>query len=371
MPDSPWTETGNSISLAPTTTTIDGGSSPQNVNYLTNSDKIALMAQYAAELAMKTALDSTALNLGVSSTGYDNSVAAISTGLIAAGAPSSWAVIWPDGTTSGPWAGIQTTLSSDWAAIATQRTALQSAISSAQAAAARIAAISASILAAQPHVVSWAYASKPSLPSVSYPAGYYAITTDFRTVQVNAAGTAWVDIFIAANGLFGTLDAGSINVINLNASNIATGTMSAQRVLFSDGSALTTASRVSNSKAQPFETYTSSSSGGVWSAVAGMGFTVTASGATDVFNIFASVIAEGDNNTEYALMVVVDGNTSNALNASQMAPLSNAPFSCAPFFACVTGLSAGSHTLQFYAAPSADASFQIQSSSYAICQHIF
>jgi hypothetical protein len=52
MPNSAWTTTGSGISLVATQTALDG-SSPENVNYLTNADKITLMAQYAGELARR------------------------------------------------------------------------------------------------------------------------------------------------------------------------------------------------------------------------------------------------------------------------------------------------------------------------------
>jgi hypothetical protein len=187
-----------------------------STDYLTNTDKIALMAKYAAELATKTALDSQATTWGASSTYYDNAVGAISTALINAGAPSNWATIWPDGTTGGPWINVQTILSNLWGQVATQRTALQAAISAGQAAQAQSAAISAAAsdaltksnavqLASQPHQVAWAYASKPALPSSSYPAGYYAITADFHTVQVSTDGTAWNDVLVATSALVGQI----------------------------------------------------------------------------------------------------------------------------------------------------------------------
>jgi hypothetical protein len=71
-------------------------------------------------------------------------------------------------------------------------------------------------LASQPHQVVWAYASKPALPDPAYPAGYYAITTDARTVQVNAAGTAWTDVLVATTGLFGQLFANNLVVANFD-----------------------------------------------------------------------------------------------------------------------------------------------------------
>lgn len=142
MPNSPWTVSGSSIDLAPTITAIvlEG-----SLDYLTNADKIALMQQYAAELATKTQLDEQAAALGLTTqvTSYDNAVGAINTTLVDAGAPSNWATIWPDGTTFGPVVGIKTLLSGDWASIATNRSDLQAAISAAQAAAAQAAAVSA------------------------------------------------------------------------------------------------------------------------------------------------------------------------------------------------------------------------------------
>jgi hypothetical protein len=260
MPDSSWTETGSSISLIPTTTPIDPGSSPANANYLTNAYKAALMQQYAGELAMKTSLDSLATTWGCSATAYNNAVAAINTTITGfSGAPANWATIWPDGTMSGPWMGVQTLLSADWSAIATQRTALQSAISAAQAAAAQAASISAAAadatskmnsaistaesaaesyaatqaanaqaaatLASQPHQVSWASTALPSLPSSSYPAGYFALTTDKLTYQVNTAGTAWVQVQYAASGIFGQVTTGQ-----LAAGSVTTGTLAAGAV---------------------------------------------------------------------------------------------------------------------------------------------
>lgn len=191
MPNSPWTETGASISLVPVQTPINPGSSPANVNYLTNSDKILLMAQYASELATKTSLDTLATTWSVSHSAYDSAVAAISTTITGfSGAPANWATIWPDGTTSGPWVGIQTMLSGDWAAIATQRTALQALISAAQAGAAQTAAITtaaAATLLAVPVTVS----SLPTLPSASYPSGKMVWnTTDGQLYR--STGSAWV-----------------------------------------------------------------------------------------------------------------------------------------------------------------------------------
>jgi hypothetical protein len=216
MPNSPWTETGSSISLVPSTTTI--GSDPENVNYLSNQDKINLMAQYTAELAMKTSLDTLASTWSVSSTFYDNAVAAISTALINAGAPANWATTWPDGTTSGPWPNIQTSLANLWAQVATQRTALQSVISNAQAAAAQTAAIAAAATDATnkmnaaitavglaPVVVS----SLPTLPSATYPSGRLVWNTADGQLY-RSTGSAWTALTVSAPDISGTLTAAQI-----------------------------------------------------------------------------------------------------------------------------------------------------------------
>jgi len=220
VPNSTWTETGSSISLVPVTSPIDPGSSVENVNYVTNADKIALMAQYASELAMKTSLDSLATTWVVPSTTYNSAVAMINTTITSySGAPSNWATIWPDGTNSGPWTGVQTSLSSDWAAIATARTALQASISAAQAGAAQAAAIASAVaqaLASAPVAV----ASLPTLPSTTYPSGRIVwnqadgqlyLSTGIAWSVMTPAGTN-----IAAHSITaGQIEAGSITAAQL------------------------------------------------------------------------------------------------------------------------------------------------------------
>ncbi len=245
MPNSTWTETGASISLAPSVTPVSVSSSPEDVNYLTNSDKITLMAQYSAELATKTSLDETAASLGVSSSAYDNAVALISATLTDAGAPANWATVWPDGTTFGPVTGIQTSLANDWEEVASQRAALHSSIAAANAAAAQAAAvasaasdattkmnqaISTAVLKAQIHPVAWDYASKPALPSASYPAGYVAQTSDNRTVQVSADGATWDDVLYSVSGLFGKINAGLIEASAVTSDAIAAGAITVNKL---------------------------------------------------------------------------------------------------------------------------------------------
>jgi hypothetical protein len=252
MPNSPWTETGSSISLVPTTTTI--GSDPENVNYLSNQDKINLMAQYTAELAMKTSLDTLTSTWSVSSTFYDNAVAAISTALINAGAPANWATTWPDGTTSGPWPGIQTSLANLWAQVATQRTALQSVISNAQAAAAQTTAIAAAATDATnkmnaaitavglaPVVVS----SLPTLPNATYPSGRLVWNTADGQLY-RSTGSAWTPLTVSAPDISGTLTAAQIASV---AASQVTGQLTSAQVASISAAQLTgqiTGTQISN-----------------------------------------------------------------------------------------------------------------------------
>jgi hypothetical protein len=225
MPNSPWTETGSSISLVPATNSIN---TPGDANNLTNSDKIALMAQYTAELAMKTSLDTLASTWSVSATAYNNAVAAISTALIAAGAPSNWATTWPDGTTSGPWPGITTSLSNLWAQVATQRTALQSAISNAQAAAAQVTAIAtAATNAANTYAASIAaplvVSSLPALPSALYPTGKLVLLTT-TGILYQSTGSTWTTVTVSGSNLTAnSITAGQIAAGAIGATQIAAG----------------------------------------------------------------------------------------------------------------------------------------------------
>ena len=354
MPNlSAWTATGSSINLVAATTPVSTASSPVDVNYLTNSDKIALMNQYATELASKTTLDTTAAGLSVSHVSYDNAVAAINTLLLGAGAPSNWATTWPDGTTLGPVVGIQSLLASAWATVATNRVALQGSISAAQAAAAQIAATAASQL----HVVSWASTSKPTLPSGTYPAGYLAQTTDNLTFQVNAAGTAWVAILYSAAGVFGQIQAGQIAAGAVTASMISAGVLTAGYIYFSDGFCLNTL--------EPKESGADVTLAHVNTAVAasgtpftftlaqltttGVAFSVVSKGTSDVFNLTAAMLYNVAAGTYGAFLVaLVDG----AIGSQFGFGIDNIFYGSGPsvcnYTGSVTGLSAGAHTITLY-----------------------
>jgi hypothetical protein len=237
MPNSVWTETASSTSLLLVTSPVDG-SSPENVNYLTNADKITLMAQYAAALATKTSLDTLAASLSISSSFYDGAVANISSALITAGAPSNWATTWPDGTTSGPWTNIQGDLANLWAQIASQQTALQAAISAAQAAAAYSTAVAAAATAATtqlsaavnvltdaPLVVS----GLPTLPNVTYPIGRQVLNSVDGKIYTNNAG-AWVALAVPAASLSGQIVATQITPNSITTSQIAANAITAGQI---------------------------------------------------------------------------------------------------------------------------------------------
>jgi len=144
-----------------------GGVNQQNsLDYLTNSDKITLVAQWFQELATQCgfevelvsggygttpfgmlpygmgnvyvgeaspvnpapgSLDWQANQVGVSHAAYDGAIEALYNGLIAAGAPQNWDEIWPDGQTF-KVAGIETALGGWWQNISQARIALQNAI---------------------------------------------------------------------------------------------------------------------------------------------------------------------------------------------------------------------------------------------------
>jgi len=537
MPDSSWTESGSSISLVPATTTIDSGSSTTNVNYLTNSYKISLMAQYAAELATKTSLDELATTWSVSSTYYDNAVAAISTALIAAGAPSDWATTWPDGTTSGPWTGIQTSLANLWAQVATQRTAAAnaaSAISAAQAAlktafflgkwwnlpfpsgGGDLTSVPAAVTIDQNINYSTPLSGTPDYPwqNVSTEPSGMTITTNFyarwtgyvtageagtytfgvnsddganlyvngtqlisnlpngqtaddtscaymqsgtialsagQTVpiilewenmvgpggiqfimippggpaQLAVAGTSTISgssitagsitanqiaagaittaliaagaittaliaagaitaVQIAAGAITadmitaGTLNAANVAVINLNASNIVTGTLSATRVLFADGTSVSTANRVQTVTASPTtnNTIVSPTTTNLMSAT-GYSWTINAASASDVYNVDLDLLltwSDATSNDYCNILVCVDGVTSSPAisnNIYVQGDLASASNYRAHISGTITGLSAGAHTIQVYLEGDAIAVWRLQIGSVGRLQRIF
>lgn len=167
----------------------------------------------------------------------------------------------------------------------------------------------------------------------------------------------------------GTLDASAVDVVNIDASNISTGTLSASKVLFPDGSALTTASRVLTSQING--TAVSAPSGST-TAIPGLGWSVTAAGSSDTFNLNGVVnMGPSGANITFKFLVCVDGNTSTDYGSGAVyyMPGTSSEEPAFPFFGSVTGLSAGAHTIQVYIAPLGGAGDA--GGSWALCQRIY
>ncbi len=199
------------------------GDTHNSPDYLTPADKMNLLAAWNSETVTQTALHADAATRGTVTTTYDAAVTAVDTYLISKDA--AWKTTWATSTTTlGPVAGILTTVNGLWATVAQRRAELQGAITSdkyanAVSTAATDATNKANVaqLAAQPHRVAWAYTALPALSSgnlATYPDGYYAITTDMRTVQ--RSGNVWIDVTVATTGLFGQIFSKSLTLVNFD-----------------------------------------------------------------------------------------------------------------------------------------------------------
>jgi hypothetical protein len=143
-------------------------------------------------------------------------------------------------------------------------------------------------------------------------------------------------------------------VVSMNANNITTGTMSASKVLFGDGTALTTASRVINTR--KWGSGSAVTLSGTMQALAGYSFSVTAQSANDVFNlqfVVQATLAAGASTGSMLLFAIVDGNTSSPADSQTFnfaVPATAASTNVtASGFLTVTGLSAATHTISIYA----------------------
>jgi hypothetical protein len=188
---------------------------------LTTGEKPQIILDYNAVTGENADLVNKAGTYGVSHGTYDTAYSALLSYLSTLTSPTAWNSL--SGTTALGTGNRVALWNPKWTAVknaaADLRNAIavgtaQNAISTAATDATNKA--NAAQLASQPHQVAWAYASKPALPDPAYPAGYYAITTDARTVQVSAAGTAWTDVLVATTGLFGQLFANQLTVANFD-----------------------------------------------------------------------------------------------------------------------------------------------------------
>ena len=188
-----------------------------SVDYMVNQDKITLLNDWKAELQTQIQLDAQAVTLGVSSAAYDSAIIALSTNLIAAGAPAGWATSWPDGVTSGPWAAVLTNLRTWWTAIATQRATLSKNLTGA------VNTIAASAFSLAPAIV--ADHTAITLPAAAYPAGkivYQTGGTPPGTLwQVATGGASWITPSLATTQLVGTLVAAQISAGAIGAAALA------------------------------------------------------------------------------------------------------------------------------------------------------
>lgn len=87
-----------------------------------------------------------------------------------------------------------------------------------------------------------------------------------------------------------------------------------------------------------------------------------------IINLQANALTTGDT---IAIAVVVDGNTSSPAYSAVFQPSSSGSPIVYPYAASITGLSAGSHTIQFYAKVTGNSRTVFAAVTYAICQRIF
>jgi hypothetical protein len=108
-------------------------------------------------------------------------------------------------------------------------------------------------------------------------------------------------------------------------------------------------------------------------AITAFGFSMNTSNAGDVYNlsavldVFAATNGVANNLT---IELVLDGNTASPLITRSWSNGYSGYIASIPFFASINGLSAGSHTLQFYM-KATNGSVVVYNTSYCICQRIY
>jgi hypothetical protein len=157
----------------------------------------------------------------------------------------------------------------------------------------------------------------------------------------------------------------------MNASNITSGTLSANKVLFGDGTALTTASRVSTLKATPSASIPVAGQNVV---IPGFTWNVNTASANDVYNISGMLLASLQNGVladPLHVVIAVDGNTSSPCLDVPMYFLTQNAQHNFPFFSSISGLSAGAHTIQVYCSYGGPNFANVLTASFGICQRTF
>jgi hypothetical protein len=113
-------------------------------------------------------------------------------------------------------------------------------------------------------------------------------------------------------------------------------------------------------------------SGSSYMSMTPFGFTLTASGPSDVYNISASIGVYGGTASNYVnIELVVDGVTASPYGVRQVTLMVTTATNTFPYFASITGLSAGTHTIVFYMEGSAASMYLSSAATYAICQRIY
>ena len=197
-----------------------------SVNYLTNIDKIDLMAEWVAEKSIQTSLDAQAVaSLGSGTTAqsnYDAAVLAVDTYLGTTLGYSTWKTTWPDGVTINV-TGINTTLQGLWNTVASTRSLLQQALDAVGLQALARASTNAPAVGL--------LAARPTLPNVAFPAGTYYYATDSTAGDGNA-GTLYQNVSGTWTVVGGSvLTAGRIVAANITAGSIGAAALAASIIM--------------------------------------------------------------------------------------------------------------------------------------------
>jgi len=135
--------------------------------------------------------------------------------------------------------------------------------------------------------------------------------------------------------------------------------------LLTDGSTLTTAGVITQTAQTSMAAALNT---GSFAAIPGLSFTVTTASTNDVYNISAMLILLATSAAQAEIELLVDGSGAAKQNVTFSLAGTGVPI-YAPFLASVTGLSAGTHTLQFYGYT--NGSVNLEALSYAMCQRVF
>lgn len=145
-----------------------------------------------------------------------------------------------------------------------------------------------------------------------------------------------------------------------------------------DGSAMTTASRVSTAKASVIPAGVSVPGNNTLTALSGLSWTITAASSADVFNVSGFLRASGSVAGEMIseIYIYVDANhTTNYGDGAVCAVIPGStvsPYAASgSFFAVITGLAAGNHTVQVYATAQAAGGNSVAFTGFGFCQRVF